>query len=164
MILGSTITVRTDDSDSSQQERLTTQWGSAQTQGAPQITATIEHSNKGIIVPIRSSRVNVQLELEQRRKGLLWYNLYNVSFAGHYVIRNNTNSEHLAVRFRLPDSGGSYADVTFRIGDRRIENATALDQDKVNFDLKPGNETTIDIGYRSRGMESWVYYFKNGVE
>jgi len=164
IILGYTLVSRTAESDSSQQDRLSAQWGSAQTQDAPQVSAQSVNGSRGVPVPIRSSRIAVGLQLEQRRKGLLWYNLYDVRFVAHYTIRNDTNTEHLAVRFTLPGAGGSYANVLYRIGGRRIDNSTALDQGRVNFDLKPGQETSIDAGYQSRGMESWSYRFRKGAE
>jgi hypothetical protein len=158
MILGTTLVARTADSDTSQRERLSTQWGTAQAQYAPQVVARRQ------VIPIRSSRINVQLNLEQRRKGLLWYNLYDVHFAARYVIRNTTDTPHLAVKLPLPASDGSYADLIYRIDGRQVDNALALDQDKVAFDLAPGRETTIQVAYRSRGMDSWIYRFKTGVE
>ena len=95
MILGSTLLTRTDISDSSQQAKLTAQWGSSQTQTPPQISARVEsdvydkdakkmeHTYQDVVVPLRSSRIAVDLALEQRQKGLLWYNLYAVKFASH---------------------------------------------------------------------------------
>lgn len=163
LILGTTLNARTADSDESQLGRLAAQWGSSQTQNAPQITAQLS-PNKHAFVPIRSTSIDVRLGLEQRRKGLLWYNLYNVRFLGHYVVRNTTNTSHLAVRFPLPAAGGTYADLVYTIGGHRVDNANAVDQDRVNFDLAPGQATVIDVGYRSRGMDSWTYRFKNGVE
>jgi len=176
MILGATLAARTADSDTNQQQRLTTQWGSSQIQVAPRVSAqfvldtydtrhkAFERSYKEVVVPIRGSRINVNLDLEQRRKGLLWYNLYDVRFLAHYRVRNDTSNAHLAVRFLLPDAGANYADLIFRIGGRQIDNAAALDRDRVSFDLQPRQETVIDVGYRSRGMESWIYRFKNGIE
>ena len=175
MILGATLAARTADSDTNQQQRLTTQWGSSQIQVAPRVSAqfvldtydtrhkAFERSYREVVVPIRASRINVNLDLEQRRKGLLWYNLYDVRFLAHYRVRNDTSNVHLAVRFLLPDAG-NYADLIFRIGGRQIDNAAALDRDRVSFDLQPGQETVIDVGYRSRGMESWIYRFKDGIE
>lgn len=113
-----------------------------------------------IFVPIRSSRVNVDLNVVQRRKGLLWYNMYEVRFAARYVVRNDSPSKRLVVQLPLPSSGGSYIDLAYRIGGRPIDNANALNADKVEFDLDPGNATTIDVGYQSRGMDSWLYNFK----
>ena len=104
LILGGTLFARTEQSDSSQKERLTSQWGSAQTQVAPQVTARVavdtynkdkqrvERGYEEVGVPLKSSRIAVGLNLEQRRKGLLWYNLYDVRFVSHYRVRNDTNS------------------------------------------------------------------------
>lgn len=44
-----------------------------------------------------------------------------------------------------------------------MNNATALDQGYVAFDLAPGAETTMDVGYTSRGMGTWLYRFGNDV-
>jgi len=95
MILGATLVARTADSDSRQREKLTAQWGSPQAQLAPQVNARvaidtynkdrrrIERGYEDVAVPLRSSRVLVKLDLEQRRDGLLWYNLYQVRFSAH---------------------------------------------------------------------------------
>jgi hypothetical protein len=176
IILGSTIFVRTTDSDTSQKQKLGAQWGSAQTQSAPQITSRVAfdafdkdtnsmtRAYRDAAVPIRSSRIDVRLDLEQRRKGLLWYNLYTVRFASHYVVRNTSNSSKLGVSFSFPAADGSYTDVTCAIGGRRIDAAALGRGDKVEFVLAPGRETSIDLSYASRGMESWAYRFGDGVQ
>jgi hypothetical protein len=163
-VLGATLASRTDDSDSTQRARLSTQWGAAQVQNAPQITAKPAGSSKDEAVPIRSSRIGVGLSLEQRRKGLLWYNLYDVRFAAHYVVRNDTASPILRAKFSLPDAAGSYADLVYSIGGKRIDNALALEQGAVTFPLPRGQSTTIDVGYQTRGSESWTYKFRHGAE
>lgn len=43
-------------------------------------------------LPLARSRVDVGLHLEHRRKGLLWYSTYMVTFQGVYAFRNP--SEH----------------------------------------------------------------------
>jgi inner membrane protein involved in colicin E2 resistance len=176
MILGATLVQRTGASDESQREKLTAQWGSAQSQMAPAVNARVavdtynndkkrvERGYENVAVPVRRSRVAVDLHLEQRRDGLLWYNLYDVVFAAHYRIRNDADSRQLSVHFPLPASDGTYSDFTCSIGGRRVPDATALDQGYVGFDLPPGRETSIDIGYASRGMGTWTYRFGNDVE
>lgn len=161
-ILGQTLVARTADSDTTQRERLSSLWGSSQVQVAPRVYSRVGPARKDrlVFVPIRSSRIDVGLNVEQRRKGLLWYNMYDVRFAGRYVVRNDSPSSHLVVQLPLPSSGGSYIDLAFRIGGRLIDNANALNADRVEFELGPGGTTTIDVGYRSRGMDSWTYDFK----
>ncbi len=167
MILGATLVQRTNDSDSSQRDKLGALWGSAQTQSAPQASARVavgKHAYETVAVPIRSSRIDVNLDLEQRRDGLLWYNLYSVRFQAHYRIRNNTSSRRLSVHFGFPSTDGTYADFRAFIGGQRVTDPTALDQGCVNFTLAPGEETSMDVGYRSRGMGTWTYRFGTGVE
>ena len=176
MILGGTLVQRTAESDSSQSQRLTSQWGSAQTQAAPQLSARvaidtynkdkkrIERGYEDVVVPIRSSRIDVKLDLQQRRKGLLWYNLYDVHFLAHYHVRNDTSSSRLSLHFPFPSTDGTYTDFTCVIGGRSFTDASALSQNAVTFDLGPGRQTTIEIGYLSRGMESWTYRFGDGVQ
>ena len=123
-----------------------------------------KHAYESVVVPIRSSRIIVQLDLEQRRDGLLWYNLYNVRFLAHYRIRNDTGSPRLSVHFPFPSTDGTYADFSAFIAGRRIADPTALDQGRLTFSLPPGRETTLDVGYRSRGMGTWIYRFGDGVE
>jgi len=67
------------------------------------------------------------------------------------------------VRFDFPSSNGSYANVAYFIGNRRVDLASALTQGSVSFDLAPGHETTIDVAYVSRGIGSWKYDFGQGV-
>jgi len=161
IILGQTLVQRTIDSDSEQRAYLSGQWGSSQTQEAPRVTAY----DSGALVPLRSSRITVALNLEQRRKGLLWYNLYDVDFVGRYVVRNTTSADRLAVRLPLPASEASYADFSCIIGGRRADNASVLNGGVITFPLEPGRSTTIELAYKTRGTESWMYRFKKqGVE
>ncbi len=162
MILGETLASRTADSDNAQQAQLGTQWGGAQTQKAPAVFSRERRPQADRYVPIESSRVNVALDLTQRRKGLLWYNLYDVAFLARYVVRNTTNSPHLYVELPVPNSGGSYADLAYRVGGRQIDNTEAING-VVDFVLKPNEATSLSVAYRSRGIESWVYQFNGGV-
>lgn len=162
MILGATLSQRTIDSDSSQQAQLSTQWGGPQTQKAPAVFSHEGKARADRYVPLESSRINVALDLTQRRKGLLWYNLYDVTFLARYVVRNTTNMPRLYVELPVPNAGGSYADLVYRVGDRQIDNTQAING-VVDFALKPNEATTISVGYRSRGIESWVYEFNDGV-
>jgi hypothetical protein len=176
LILGATILQRTGQSDTSQVEKLTAEWGAAQSQVQPDVSAhvavdtynkdknVIEHGFADIDVPFRSSRIGVDIALEQRQVGLLWYSLYDVRFVSHYRVRNDTKSSRLSLHFPFPSANGNFTDFTCAIGGRRIGDATALNQDKLGFTLAPGQETSIDVSYVSRGMDTWQYRFGDGVQ
>jgi|HubBroStandDraft_5_1064220.scaffolds.fasta_scaffold122617_2 hypothetical protein len=99
-VLGATVLDRTQESDSSQSGRLSAQWGSAQYQAAPTVSAALRKSC--VKLTSLASRIDVGLKLERRRKGLLWYSLYDVRFSGRYLIRNDSPSHKIAFAFSLP--------------------------------------------------------------
>jgi hypothetical protein len=68
-ILGGTLLVRTNASDSSQAAQLGTLWGPEQSQCAPEFSYIEKKSV--LILPLDASRIAVDLDLEPRRKGLL---------------------------------------------------------------------------------------------
>src|ERR1700723_3634803 len=93
LILGATIGVRTEASDVAQREQLAAIWGAEQAQPAPGFTYESDHVDKKgrqIVEPRTaapaSSRVDVDLQLDPRQKGLLWYNTYAVRFTATYRV------------------------------------------------------------------------------
>src|SRR5262245_44844215 len=45
---------------------------------------------KHYALPVKSSELGVDLALEHRRKGLIWFPTYSVAFSGRYEILNDT--------------------------------------------------------------------------
>ena len=48
-----------------------------------------------VAVPLDASAVRVDLALDQRRKGLLWYATYGVTFAGTYRLGTDCDVNYL---------------------------------------------------------------------
>ncbi len=131
LILGATVTYRTHEQDAKLKNAVGQLWGSAQTQEAPTAYWTIQEGvqqvEAGEIVyqtvtekhpiPVQSSRVDVDLQLEHRRKGLLWYATYQVSFSGTFTIANQA-AQYLEayIDFALPDPDAVYDDFNISIG------------------------------------------------
>jgi hypothetical protein len=159
-VLGATLTTRTEASDVTQSNKLSAQWGSAQAQIAPAVSGALKHGT--LTVPLIASRIDLNLNLERRRKGLLWYNLYDVRFFGRYRMYNDSSLDHLTFRFALPSDVGTYSDIICRVGGRDCERPLS-DTGMVPFDLRPGGSQDIEIGYSSRGRDSWLYRFGDGV-
>src|SRR5229473_2326272 len=117
-ILGATIFQRTYSSDSSSESRVASTWGAPQNQLPPVASydemvskkeVSIENGKQKEIVtqekvtnvlPLESSLLNVDLNLEHRQKGLLWYSTYKVAFDGSYSFRNPTDKDQ-TVKFKI---------------------------------------------------------------
>ena len=111
VILGTTIFARTYDSGLVSSGRVESTWGTQQNQAPPTavFVTTLEkqletfENNQKVIktwteevttsLPLESSKVDVDLNLEHRQKGLLWYSTYKVRFAGVYDFRNTSDKE-----------------------------------------------------------------------
>ena len=93
-ILGTSIMARTNSGYTQLNRQVEDLWGSEHYQKAPTITLkTIQKEGdreKEVITPVEleSSNVQVDLQLEHRRKGLLWYSTYDVDFDGVYTFKN----------------------------------------------------------------------------
>lgn len=115
-------------------------------------------------VSLSSSDVAVDLHLDPRRKGLLWYALYDVRYQAHHrYVHNDPEDGTLRVTFRFPDSQGVYDD--FKL----VVNGVVQDLRPKNGEITTtvralsGKTVDLDIGYRSRGEGEWKYVPDPGV-
>ncbi len=124
-----------------------------------QVTRNIEHWHPLALV---RSTIDVDLDLEHRRKGLLWYDLYGVGFAGRYaVVVPEEVTGPVRVSFQFPAPESIYDDFRFSVAG---QNSTANDLQSAVVVLveqvTAGQELLIDINYRSRGLDTWTYAFR----
>jgi inner membrane protein involved in colicin E2 resistance len=112
-----------------------------------------------------SSRVDVKLQLEPRRKGLLWYSTYKVSFSGDYVIRNDfPNKRKFAVKFAFPAEDAIYDNVTLSVNGKLLQPSGDLAQGvQSSVELEPGQTAQVRMAYGSQGMDTWSYRFSEGA-
>ena len=118
--------------------------------------------------PLRltQSRVKVDLHLTHRQKGLLWYDTYDVQFSGRFLARNpDTVERSIAVELLFPSAEAIYDEFVFRVNGQAAPPAEDLTKGlKTHVAVPPGGEVTIDVGYKSRGLDDWRYAFvANGV-
>lgn len=172
-ILGSTVLVRTYNVDSNLTGKVEELWGSKQWQLAPQAywveklvrkhpgDPTEEKHN----VTLSSSKIDVKLNIDQRKKGLLWYPTYRVKFLGHYSVENPTDkAQTMFCAFTLPSTREVYDNLQFTINGTPLADISPQnDTITGSIVLAPHEKTTFDVGYESQGMYSWSYRFNNGV-
>jgi len=184
-VLGVSVAQRTGEYDYMLETEVVRLWGGRHVQGAPQVwirevderSETIEEKNdagetvtrhvtkeveRWRPVPLRSSDIDVALQLEHRRKGLLWYDLYAVEFSARYTIVAPPVVEGpLRVSFQFSAPEAIYDGFVFRVGEQEgsvadLQSAVVVVVDEV----VAGEEIPIHVGYRSRGLDTWTYAFR----
>src|SRR6185503_12139933 len=133
-ILGATIFQRTYDYGSLAEDRVASTWGAPQNQIPPLASyseqvpkkevktengkkvETLSQETVTTQLPLESSQINVDLNLEHRQKGLLWYSTYKVGFDGSYTFKNTSDKDQ-TVTFALnfPTAKAIYDDLVFTV-------------------------------------------------
>jgi inner membrane protein involved in colicin E2 resistance len=182
MILGATIFSRTYDRTEKLGSKVASTWGTRQEQTPPTVvyseqvvkTRLVEENGEKvprtyqetvtIDLPLESSRVDVDLKLEHRMKGLLWYSTYKVGFGGQYVFRN-TSDKPRDVQFalRFPAAQAIYDDVRVLVDGQPVVSSNSNDCVLSKATVAPGQTAAFTVGYRSQGLESWSYKFGDGI-
>jgi inner membrane protein involved in colicin E2 resistance len=177
-ILGGTIFSRTYDSASSADNRVASTWGAPQDQALPNASFTVlvpkqeesTENGKKIIkttqqevttkLPLESSAIDVNLDLEHRQKGLLWYSTYKVAFSGVYGFRNTSDKEQL-VEFTLPfpTTQAIYDDLTFLVDGVSVPIVNQNNAATGSVKIPAGKTAQLTTGYRSQGLNQWRYSF-----
>jgi inner membrane protein involved in colicin E2 resistance len=182
VVLGAVTIVRAGAQESRLASQVAELWGAPQVQTAPALTfrwkekRSVEKTNvvkdevtttteiveddKICVVSLASTRVAADLRLDERRKGLLWYPLYGVDFDGRWTyVHSEPVSGTLDVTFRFPDPNGLYDDFHLVVGDTDWSRSVQPQNGVVSvaIDVKPGETVSIQVAYRSRGLESWRY-------
>ena len=112
MILAGSINSRTDSSGDRLKPNISSTWGAAQQQAQP--LATIEKIDGEMAA--ERSRVQADLDLEYRQKGLLWYSTYVVTFAGAYTFSNPADeARRVTLNFYFPAQKAMYDDLTVSV-------------------------------------------------
>jgi inner membrane protein involved in colicin E2 resistance len=182
MILGTTIYSRTGLSNQQLQGHVASTWGTAQEQSPPsavyrkmEISAVIEQDHgktvtrndkveRRIALPLDSTRVNANLYLDHRQKGLLWYSTYTVDFAGEYKFRNDT-TETQTVEFSLPFPAehAVYDGLLMKINGKEMPVVTAGNGASVTATMEPRQVALLQVAYHSQGLDSWRYKLGDGI-
>ncbi|MEM6784322.1 MAG: inner membrane CreD family protein [Bacteroidota bacterium] len=183
MFLGGTVEKRTHDQDASLHSSVGEMWGAPLVQLAPSLQrARIETREQtrledGTVVsetveetvydavPLDGTAIAVDLDLEQRKKGLLWYPTYAVRFDGRYRVANPTDeADTFRFRFPLPQGAAVFDNVELHVDGARVEDAAMKASGLVHeIELGAGEAAEVRVAYGSQGMETWRYSFGTGV-
>jgi inner membrane protein involved in colicin E2 resistance len=183
--LGTSVAVRSGEHDGRLAREVAQLWGGPHTQTAPHawveasrvVTETVADKDGAgrvlaerrvsrtvtdkVLVPLESTRVEADLQLEHRQRGLLWYDTYTVAFRGEYRFRNpRSEPAEVVVGFAFPSETSLYDDFVLRLNGQPVRAASDLAKGlKARAPVAALGEAVVEVGYRSRGLDRWTYAF-----
>ena len=175
-ILGATIFQRTYDLGSTSETRVASTWGAPQNQVPPSASydeqvpkkeVTTENGKKVETLseetvtrhlPLDSSQIKVDLDLEHRQKGLLWYSTYKVAFDGTYAFRNPSDKDR-TVTFTLnfPTSQAIYDDLVLTVDGAPVTLESQKSSASGSTRVAAGKSAILRVAYKSQGLSDWRY-------
>jgi inner membrane protein involved in colicin E2 resistance len=182
-VLGSSVSIRTGEYDAALERDVRLLWGAPHHQVAPHvcvertdIDSTFEEKVvEGRLVRrevkvrrdhcdaigLDSTQADVNLRLEHRKKGLLWYPTYDVGFKSTYSFRNPDLEERvLVVRFPLPSENAFFDGFVFKINGVDVPRSSDMSKEvSGSVSAAAGAVETLDVQYQSRGLQTWTYAF-----
>ena len=182
VILGSTVFSRTGELDSRLREGVASTWGSPQKQAPPTASYTVYEEEKTESItegkktvkverkpvchylPLESSRIDVDLKLDHRQKGLLWYSTYTVDFAGAYTFRNSSDATQLTTfLLTFPAERALYDGLAMEVNGQAAEMQTGRGSAYVSAQIPAHQTASLRVAYRSNGLDSWRYKLGSDV-
>ena len=177
-ILGGTIFSRTYDSGAASSDRVASTWGTEQNQAPPsasfktQVTKEQQTLENGVkvtkqvteevvtVLPLESSSIDVDLDLQHRQKGLLWYSTYKVAFAGVYGFRNTSDKDQpVDFVLKFPTAQAIYDNLTFAVDGTQVPLVNKDNAANGTAVIRAGKTAQLAIGYSSQGLNQWRYNF-----
>jgi hypothetical protein len=156
----------------------------SQPAGATPVAAAPDPCRAQTALELTGTDARARLALEHRKKGLLWYSTYTISFDGSYRVKNTTSCEREArLWVPFPATGVAYDEFQVLLDGKelpvQIEGQQAGSQGagyqpraaspsgttgaSARIALAPGAPHTLTVRYRSRGMDRWSYSFGAGT-
>lgn len=176
VILGSTLFYRTYSLDGELKGRVASNWGAPQEQGPPsanfttgsihqitafengkEVTKTVD-DRKYYSLTLQKSRINANLHLDYRRKGLLWYSTYQVQFAGTYYFTNPDEEAHdVTFSVNLPAQQAIYDNWFFTLDGSPLPVSNSKTETYATARIAPHQTAVVAVGYHSQGLDQWGY-------
>jgi hypothetical protein len=189
VVLGGSVLARSGEFDDRLSKDVALLWGGAQVQRAPavwleqarSVTENVQVTDASgraatqlmtrivtdqVPVAVESTRATVDLALDHRRKGLLWYDTYSVALRATYHAHNPAPSARTVVaHLAFPSEQVQFDNFRFRVNGQDAGAANDLSKGAtVRVEVPAGGDITIELGYDSRGLDTWTYLFaESGV-
>jgi hypothetical protein len=140
--------------------------GRAAPVGAPDAAVAAESARKtsDVEIPVAASDITVGLDLEQRKKGLIWFPTYAVDFRARYTFSGGGAAGSLLLSFPLEARDVVYDG--FQVSDEAGAPIDAVIKDgsaQWSVPVGAGESKVFQVAYRARGTKSWHYQLTAGT-
>ena len=156
LVLAGSVEIRSTSSDDRLGDAVGGLWGSEQRQSAP----TFSYAPGGTAnrIDVAASDITAGFKLNQRRKGLVWYATYVVDFKAAYKVKNpTTQTVDTTMVFEFPDGAGTYDGFAVRVDGAEVPVVYREGKAYATFTMRGGATASVATGYRTNGMDRWVY-------
>lgn len=183
MILGVSNLTRTDESFRTLKNEVISLYGDALTINAPEFYSKIKKYREKITdgttvnteyfekvnYEISKSNVEIDINLDQRKKGNLWFPTFKTKFNGKYEFKINNPSEDRNKKYYLFTTLGSsnsiYDNIQLSINNEDVANVIPLIRKKeIEIILPQSGIIELDISYECTGMENLTYFISPNQE
>jgi len=184
MVLGASVSMRSSASDSTLRAQVGQLWGTPLAQKAPtaqvtlsKVVSELKDTDRGTIgrqvqlpltvsIPLVASEVALDLHLDQRRKGLLWYSTYHVRFDGRYTFEStHEGPEPLELQFAFPATNGIYDEFTLTVDGTPVQfERQGSASVTTRVPAHHGQRFLLHVAYVSQGLDRFVYTFGCGIK
>ncbi len=174
MILGVSNLMRTTDTTTRLSSEIRTLYGGAVSINQPAVTydrtvvaavtndsgkVTVQPQRMSYEVPLESSDIQVNLKVDYRRKGVLWFPTYRQDLVSVYGFSNPFNRPETLYFFAtLDNSEAVYDDVHLRVNGREWGDIRPLlKRSRIPLVAAPGQTFRVELSYKTTGLETWFY-------
>ena len=163
LTLGTTSHMRSASSYSSMDYAVQDLWGNQIHQAAPNLSVKVPGTKRQRKMLPESNHIDVEIDLEQRKKGLIWYPTYKVKFDATYsVINRDRVAQSYRLHFPLPSESATYEYFKFLV-DGQLQQFDFNASEGIHYliELQPDQKRTFTIQYHTRGLRTWTYNLSN---
>lgn len=116
---------------------------------------------------IQASDIAITLEMDYRKKGLVYYTGYNAKFTGKYTLQNPESEKiYLSFIFPYPTQNGVLQDIKLLINGEEDPEDTEYQPELALWTgtLNPTETLEVTVRYHGRGLNQFEYGFEPGKQ
>ena len=112
---------------------------------------------------LTQSDIEIQINLDQRKKGNLWFPTFKAKFNAEYEFKikevPKNKDHHYYIYTTLGSTNSIYNDIQLTINNKQISDVTPLIRKK-EIEIVPSEDglVQVSLSYESTGMEKLIYY------